>query len=128
MAPHMLAQPTDAAAPLPLLADGDAIRQLLAALSSLAARDESRSLPVRVRSWVSRVTGRRNRYVLEAVVRATGEIADRCDEVTTRLMAQEGLTSDVARTFGEELALLRAEVIHLRSMIDSSRGTTGSAN
>jgi hypothetical protein len=97
-------------------------------LASLADRDATGALPVRIRAWVGRVTGRRNRYVLEAVVRATGAIADRCDELTTRLHAQAALTADVARTYGEELARLRAEVLHLQRTIDSSSGTPGSAN
>jgi hypothetical protein len=74
------------------------------------------------------VTGRRNRYVLEAVVRATGEIADRCDELTTRLEDQGAVTADVASTFGEELARLRAEVLRLQRTIDSSSRTTRSAH
>jgi hypothetical protein len=124
----MLRRPADAHPSLPLLADGDAVRQLRAAMASLAARDTTGSLLEHVRAWVGRVTGRSNRYVLEAVVLAIGEIADRCDELTIRLNEQEALTVDVARTFGEELARLRAEVLHLESTIDSPGATTGSAN
>lgn len=127
-APQMLRRPADATPPLPLLAEGDGVRQLRAALTSLAARDATGTLPVRVRAWMGRVTGRRNRYVLEAMARATGEMADRCDELTTRLTDQTALTADVARTFGEELARLRSEVLHLQRIIDSSSGTTGSAH
>ena len=124
----MLRRPADASPPLPLLSDGDGVRQLRAALASLAARDASGTVPERVRAWAGRVTGRRNRYVLEAVARATVEIADRCDALSTRLNEQESLTAEVARSFGEELARLRAEVLHLQSTIDSSRTTTGSAH
>jgi hypothetical protein len=97
------------------LAESDAVQQLRAALASLAARDAIGALPVRIRALVGRVTGRRDRYVLQGVVRATGAIADRCDELTTRL-------------YGEELARLRAEVLHLQRTIDSSSGMPGSAN
>ena len=123
----MLALPADASPPLPLLAESDGVRELRAALASLAARDATAALPARVRAWVGRVTGRRNHYVLEAVVRATGEIAERCDQLTTRQAEKEAVTADMARAFGEELARLRAEVLHLQGMIDSSRGTTRSA-
>jgi hypothetical protein len=104
------------------------MRHLRDALASLAARDATGTLPMRVRAWMGRVTGRRNRYVLEAVVRATDEIADRCDELTTRLMDQAAVTAEMASIFGEELARLRAEVLHLQRTIDSSSGTTRSAN
>lgn len=124
----MLQRPADAPPPLPLLAESDAVQQLRAALASLAARDAIGALPVRIRALVGRVTGRRDRYVLQGVVRATGAIADRCDELATRLNAQEALTADVTRLYGEELARLRAEVLHLQRTIDSSSGMPGSAN
>jgi hypothetical protein len=126
-APQMLQRPADASPPLPLLTEGKGVRQLRAALTSLAFRDATGTLPVRVRAWVGRVTGRRNRYLLDALVRATGEIADRCDVLTTRLTAQDSITADVARTYGEELARLRAEVLHLQSVIESSSGSPRSA-
>ena len=127
-APQMLRRPADATPALPLLAAGDGMRDLRAALASLAARDATGTLPVRVRSWMGRVTGRRNRYVLEAVVRATDEIADRCDELTTQLIDQGAVTAELASIFGEELARLRAEVLHLQRTIDSSGRTTRSEN
>ena len=120
----MLQRPADASPSLPLLAEGDGVRQLRAAVASLAAREATATLPVRVRTWVGRVTGRRNRYLLEALARATVEIADRCDELAARLTDQESLVADVARTYGEELARSRAEILHLQGMIDSSTGTT----
>lgn len=127
-APQMLRQPADVSTALAPLADGDGVRQLRAAWGSLTALDSTAALPARLRGWVGRVTGRRNRYVLEAVVRATSEIADRCDELTTRLADQEALTGDLARTFGAELARLRAEVLHLQKAIDAPPGSTRSAH
>jgi hypothetical protein len=48
---------------------------------------------------------------------ATVELADHCDRLTDRLMAQEDVTHDVASAFGEELARLRAEVVHLAGLV-----------
>lgn len=127
-APQMLRQPSDVPPPLPPLADGDAVRQLRAALTSLAARDATGSPAGRARAWLGRITGRRNRYLLEAVVRATGEIADRCDALTTRLREQESLTADMARSYGEDLARLRAEVLHLQSTVDEAGGSARPAH
>lgn len=122
-APRMLSQPVDPPTSPPLLAEGDAVLELRAAMGSLAAHETNGSPAARVRAWVGRVSGRRNRYVLAAVVRATDEIAHRCDELATRLAEQEARGADVTRTFGEDLARLRAEVLHLQGMIDSTGGT-----
>jgi hypothetical protein len=48
---------------------------------------------------------------------ATVELGDHCDRLTDRLMAQEDVTHDVASAFGEELARLRAEVVHLAGLV-----------
>jgi hypothetical protein len=123
-APQALAQPADAPPPLPALADGEAIGRLRAARASLAARDDAAGLAVRVRAWAGRVTGRTDRYVLEAVVRATDEVVGRCDALAARLASQEKVTADVTHTFGEELARLRAEVLHLQRLVQQAGGTT----
>ena len=48
--------------------------------------------------------------------------------LTTQLIDQGAVTAELASIFGEELARLRAEVLHLQRTIDSSGRTTRSEN
>jgi hypothetical protein len=52
---------------------------------------------------------------------ATVTLAEQCDRLRDRMVAHEEITEDVASTLGEELARLRAEVLHLRALIISPR-------
>jgi hypothetical protein len=67
------------------------------------------------------VTGRSDRRLLDAVTDATDAITVRCDVVMDRLTTEEAVVADVARALGEELAQLRAEVVHLREAVASLR-------
>ena len=73
------------------------------------------------RAWAARVSGRADRRLLLALARATDAVAAHCDQLVDRLAAQEAVTADVAGSFGQELALLRAEVLHLQR----TRGRVG---
>lgn len=121
-APHALRQPADAPPPLAPLADGEGLSRLRAARATLAERDQATGLRM-LRAKAARVTGRTDRYLLQAVLAATDEIANRCDALADRLAAQEAVTADVTRVFGEELARLRAEVLHLKRAVTPSGGT-----
>lgn len=127
-APHVLRQPADVPPPLTPLADGEALARLRAARASLAERDRAVGLRMRLRAKAARVTGRTDRYLLQAVLAATDEIANRCDTLAARLATQEVVTADVTRAFGEELAHLRAEVLHLRRVVTPPDGTTRPAS
>jgi hypothetical protein len=76
------------------------------------------------RSWAGRVSGRSDRRLLRALADATDAIADHCDQLADRLAAREAVSADVAGTFGEEVARLRAEVLHLQRLASSPPGFT----
>ena len=52
-------------------------------------------------------------------------MAAQCDLLCDRLAAQEAVTADVVDAFGQEIALLRAEVEHLQRQV-ASRQAPGS--
>jgi hypothetical protein len=106
------------------LADGEVLSQFRAARASLAKGDRAAGLRGRLHAKAARVTGRTDRYLLQTVLAATDEIAIRCDTLGARLAAQEAITADVTRAFGEELAHLRAEVLHLQRVVTPPDGTT----
>ena len=56
---------------------------------------------------------------------ATEAIAAHCDLLVDRLTALEAMTADVAGSFGQEIARLRAEVAHLQRTL-ASRGDPAS--
>ena len=107
-APRMLRRPADAGPPLERLADGEAVISLRRVVSDRNAGGGS------FRAWAARVSGRADRRLLLALARATDAVAVHCDLLVDRLAAQEAVTADVAGSFGQELALLRAEVLHLQ--------------
>ena len=43
-----------------------------------------------------------------------------CDELAFRVNAETAVSADVSATLGQELALLRAEVHHLRALVAAS--------
>jgi hypothetical protein len=75
-----------------------------------------------------RVTGRSDRYLAQKTTRATDEIVAHCDALTDRVVALESLTSEVTGAFGQELAQLRAEVLHLRRIVTAQGDSAESAH
>jgi hypothetical protein len=119
-APLMLRQPADAPAPLGHVGDTEALqtfRRIRADWEASAGRS--------LRSWAWRVSGRADRRLLRALVDATDAIAGHCDLLADRLAAREAVSADVAGTFGEEVARLRAEVLHLQHLAASPPGSAG---
>ena len=126
-APCLLRRPTEAPPPLGPVADGPALQALRHESSLHAARAGTLwagSLGRSVRLWAGRLTGRSRRRLTAALAGATIELAERCEQLTDRLMTQEEVTEDVATAFGEELARLRAEVLHLARLVAEQTGPT----
>jgi hypothetical protein len=89
-------------------------------------RAQATSFRIRLRRWVGRVSGRSDRYLLLTVARATDALASQCDAIGNRITQQEAITRDITGAFGEELALLRAEVQHLQRICASQENPTRS--
>jgi hypothetical protein len=107
-APRMLRRPAEAPPRLEHLGDREAVMSLRRVMSDRNAGGGS------FRGWAARVSGRADRRLLLAVAGATDAVAAYCDLLVDRLAAQEAVTADVAGSFGQEIALLRAEVLHLQ--------------
>jgi hypothetical protein len=120
-APRPFAQPTDAPAPLRRSGDRDPLRSLRAILEAEIA-SRTGSLRQRARAWASRTSGRSERRLLAALAAATESLAGSCDELVDRVTRLERVTADVSGALGEELTRLRAEVGHLRHLVDSPHG------
>jgi cell division protein FtsB len=69
------------------------------------------------RGWAGRVSGRSDRRLLLALAAAMDAMATHCDLLADRLASQEVVTADLADVFGQEIAQLRAEVLHLRRSV-----------
>ena len=108
----MLGRPADAPPPLGRVGDSQPLISLRRILSGRRT-GTGRSF----RSWAARVSGRADRRLLLALAGATDAVATHCDLLVERLTAQEAVTADVAGAFGQELALLRAEVAHLQRSV-----------
>jgi (p)ppGpp synthase/HD superfamily hydrolase len=52
---------------------------------------------------------------------ATDAVTAQCDVLTDRLAAREAVSADVAESFGQEVARLRAEVAHLQRLVASNQ-------
>jgi hypothetical protein len=126
--PRLLQHPADAPPPLEHVSATESLRSFRSAWASQAERALSRSLSIRFRSWVGRITGRSDRYLTSRTARAIDDIAAHCDALTERVTALEALTSEVAGAFGQELALLRAEVQHLQRTVASQVDSGDSAH
>jgi hypothetical protein len=50
-------------------------------------------------------------------------LATHCDLLADRLASQEVVTADLADVFGQEIAQLRAEVLHLQRSVAALRDT-----
>ncbi len=108
----MLRQPADAPPPLEHVGDSDLVASLRRVRSE---RDAGTTRPLR--AWAGRVSGRSDRRLLLALAEATEAMVAHCDLLGDRLAAQEAVTADVAGAFGQEIALLRAEVLHLQRLV-----------
>ncbi len=108
-APRLFHRPSDAPPPLERIGDSGPLDVLRRELS--AQQRPRRS----ARYWAGRISGRSRRRFLLALGTATVALAEQCDRLRDRVMANEEVTEDVAATLGEELARLRAEVLHLRT-------------
>lgn len=73
-----------------------------------------------VRARARRVSGRPTRRGLYSLAEATDAMARYCDELALRVNAETAVSADVSATLGQELALLRAEVHHLRTLVAAS--------
>jgi hypothetical protein len=69
-----------------------------------------------LRAWAGRISGRSDRRLLGALAEATEAIATQCDLLADRIAARDTVSADVAGSFGEEVARLRAEVLHLQRL------------
>lgn len=124
--PRSLRQPADVGPPLgdaSALGPVHALRELGKARIE---RAQATSFRIRVRRWVGRVSGRSDRHLLLTVASATNALASHCDAIGHRIAQQEAITRDIAGAFGEELALLRAEVQHLQRVCASQQNSTRS--
>jgi hypothetical protein len=118
-APRMLRQPADAAPPLGHVGTSAPLLSLRRVRSD-GENGARRSL----RGWAARISGRSDRRLLMALVDTTEAIATQLDLLVDRLASQEAMTADIADTFGQELARLRAEVTHVRRSV--APGESGS--
>jgi hypothetical protein len=120
-APRMLRQPADAPSPLHHVGDTEAVLSFRQQWSGrpLERRGSAKS---RLRAWAGRVSGRSDRRLLFALAHATDAVAAHCDHVVDRLASQEAVTADLASAYGEEIARLRAEVLHLQRVVASLQG------
>jgi len=109
VAPRMLRQPADAPPAVGHVGTSAPVVSLRRILSDRPA-GSGRSF----RGWAARVSGRSDRRLLLALAGATDAMATHCDLLADRLAAQEAVTADVADVYGKEIALLRAELVHLR--------------
>jgi hypothetical protein len=120
-APRMFRQPSDAPPPLGRLTNDPALQSFRREWSARRTGTAG-SFRRAVRAWAGRVSGRSDRRLLLALASATDAVAAQCDHVVDRLTTQEAVGADVARVFGEEIAQLRAEVLHLQRVVASLQG------
>jgi uncharacterized protein YceH (UPF0502 family) len=116
-APRMLRRPVDAPPPLGPVSATDGVATLRRVLA------DRNAAPASWRAWAGRVSGRSDRRLVLALAGATEAIATHCDQLAARLAEQEAVTADVASSFGQEIAQLRAEVIRLQRSVDAVHRT-----
>ena len=120
-APRMFRRPADAPPPLGRVGEDPALRPFHREWSARRTGTAG-SLRRTVRAWAGRVSGRSDRRLLLAMASATDAVAAQCDHVVERLTSLEEMTADVTGAFGEEIAQLRAEVLHLQRVVASLQG------
>ncbi len=113
----MWRRPTDAPPPLDPLRDNEMVRALHSEWARSSSGTPATSSWQRVTGKARRALtlGRSNRELLGSLIRAVDAVARRCDELADRLAVVEGLTEDVAGTFGEDITGLRADVHQLQT-------------
>ncbi len=116
-APPMLRRPADAPPPLSRVGENDAVAAFRRVWSRRKAGGSS------VRAWAGRVSGRSDRHLLRTLADATDATATHVDRLVERLNALEAVTGDLAGALGQEIVLLRAEVMELRRRIETLRET-----
>lgn len=116
-APPMLHRPADVPPPLSPLGESDAVATFRRVWSQRRAGASS------LRAWAGRVSGRSDRHLLQTLADATDATAAHVDRMVDRLNAQEAVTSDVVGALGQEIVLLRAEVMELRRSLGALRET-----
>jgi hypothetical protein len=110
----MFRRPTDPPAPLEPLRVRSTIVEMHAEWARMhRISNENASFAHRVRNKAillrSRV-GRADRHLLGYVVRAVDDVATRCDELAQRLNDVAISVDDLARTLGEDVSRIRAEL------------------
>ncbi len=120
----MLGRPAEPSRAPGHLADGDAVRTFRRTWSTWRDPARAGSWSARLRSAASKIAGRPERRLLSSVAGATDAVAAGCDALSDRLESQEALTAEVAETLGEEVSRLRAEVAHLRRLLDARDGAS----
>ena len=120
-APRMLRRPSDAPPALGRVGDDPALQSFRREWSARRTGTAG-SLRQTARAWAGRVSGRSDRRLLLALASATDAVAAQCDHVVDRLTTQEAVNADVTSAFGEEIAQLRAEVLHLQRVVASLQG------
>ncbi len=120
-APRMFRQPSDAPPPLAHVGADPALQSFHREWSARRTRTTT-GLRRSLRAWAGRVSGRSDRRLLLAVASATDAVAAQCDHVVDRLVTEEAVTADVTSVFSEEIAQLRAEVLHLQRVVASLQG------
>ncbi len=117
-APLMLQQPSEAPPLLGQVQDVESVRSFRQ--EWVNQRTASTLSPGRrLRAWAGRISGRTDRRLLFAIAQATDAVAAQCDLIVDRLASHEAITGDVTRTYGEEIAQLRSEVLHLQRVVES---------
>lgn len=119
--PRMLERPADVTTPVGRVADTRTLRTLRDRRAGQHAAAGPQSPRLRARAWAARLSGRADRRVLFALADATETIAAAHDALADRVASSEAVTADVGATFGEEIARLRAEVIHLQTTVAALR-------
>jgi hypothetical protein len=112
----MLRHPADAPPPLAGVSASEGVRSFRRVWS-----DRNASTTQSLRAWAGRVSGRSDRRLLVALAGATEATAAHCDQLADRINALEAVTADVTDAFGQEIARLRAEVVHLQRSVDALR-------
>jgi hypothetical protein len=119
-APGMLSTPAEPGVPLAHAYEIPAVLVLHQVMAARHEVDGHQTLRRRVRAWASHISGRGDRRLLEALAAASQALAEHSDLLVDRLRAQETVTADINRVYGEELARLRAEVSHLSRRISTA--------
>jgi len=116
IAPRMLRRPADAGPAVAQVGASTFVVSLRRILSD--RQDRSRRS---WRGWAARISGRSDRRLLLALAEAMDTMVTQSDLLSDRLASQEAVTADIVDGFGQEIAQLRAEVMHLRHGLAASK-------